>query len=99
GRAARTGLVRSGRRAGSVASRRAGHVLTREGACLGVEEATGGPAVLSWRDAGGGVLLTGAVERAVLAPGLRLAHAAIRRRKPAIVGDPAPGPGLPRPLS
>src|SRR5215472_8004329 len=77
--AARPGLVRIGRRARTVASLRAGHVLTREGACLGVDEATGGPAVLSWRDAGGGVLLTVAAERAVLAPGLRLAHAAIRR--------------------
>src|SRR5215470_15852903 len=92
--AARPGLVRLGRRARTVASLRAGHVLTREGACLGVDEATGGPAVLSWRDAGGGVLLTGAAERAVLAPGLRLAHAAIRQRKPAIVVDLAGDAGL-----
>jgi len=97
--AARPGLVRIGRRARTVASLRAGHVLTREGACLGVDEATGGPAVLSWRDAGGGVLLTGAAERAVLAPGLRLAHAAIRRRKPAIVVDLAAGAELPGTLA
>src|SRR5262249_46159246 len=97
--AARPGLVRIGRRARTVASLRAGHVLTREGACLGVDEATGGPAVLSWRDAGGGVLLTGAAERAVRAPGPRLPHAAIRRRKPAMVVDLAGGAELPGTLA
>src|SRR5215470_6069476 len=97
--AARPGLVRIGRRARTVASLRAGHVLTREGTCLGVDEATGGPAVLSWRDAGGGVLLTGASGPAVLAPGLRLTHAAIRVRKPVIVVDLAGDAGLPDALA
>jgi hypothetical protein len=85
--AARPGLVHFGRRRWTVASLRRGRVLTRDGACLGVDAATGGTAALSWRDAGGGVLLTGAFEPAVLAPGLRLAHAAIRRREPVIVVD------------
>src|SRR5690349_7995442 len=84
---ARPGLVHLGRRRRTAASLRRGRVLTRDGAWLGVDVATGGPAVLSWRDAAGGVLLTGASEPAVLAPGLRLAHAAIRRRKPVIVVD------------
>src|SRR5215468_360785 len=97
--APRPGLWHTVRRRRTVASLRRGRVLTRDGARLGVDEATGGPAVLSWRDAGGGVLLTGAAERAVLAPGLRLAHAAIRRRKPAIVVDLAGAPELPGALA
>ncbi len=97
--AARPGLVRIGRRRRTAASLRHGRVLTRDGACLGVDAATGGPAVLSWRDVGGGVLLTGASGRAVLAPGLRLTHAAIRRRKPVIVVDLAGDAGLPDALA
>jgi len=96
---ARPGLVRTGRRRRAIAALRAGRVLTRDGACLGVDEATGGPAVLTWRDAGSGVLLTGAAEQAVLASGLRLAHAAIRRRKPVIVVDLAGDPALPGALA
>lgn len=92
---ARPGLVRLGRRRWTAASLRRGRVLTRDGACLGVDAATGGPAVLSWRDAVGGVLLTGTSEPAVLASGLRLTHAAIRRRKPVIVVDLAEDAGLP----
>jgi hypothetical protein len=97
--AVRPGLVHIGRRWRTVALLRGGRVLTRDGACLGVDEATGGPAVLSWRDAGGGVLLTGAAGPAVLAPGLRLAHAAIRRRKPVIVVDLAGDAWLPGALA
>ena len=74
-------------------------MLTRDGARLGVDEVTGGPAVLSWRDAGGGVLLTGAAGWAVLAAGLQLAHAAIRRRKPVIVVDLVGDAGLPGALA
>src|SRR5262249_40140064 len=58
--AARPGLVPPGGRGWTVAPLGGGRVLTRDGARLGVDEATGGPAVLSWHDAGGGVLLTGA---------------------------------------
>src|SRR6516225_1095387 len=81
------------------ASQRRGRVLTRDGACLGVDTVTGGPAALSWRKAGGGVLLTGASEPAVLAPGLRLTHAAIRLRKPVIIVDLAGHAGLPDALA
>jgi len=97
--AARPGLVHIARRRRTAASLRRGRLLTRDGARLGVDGATGGPAALSWRDAGGGVLLTGASEPAVLAPGLRLAHAAIRRRKPVIVVDLAGDAGLPDDLA
>jgi hypothetical protein len=62
-------------------------MLTRDGVCLGVEPARGRAAVLRWRDAGGGVLVTGAAAPAVLASGLLLAGAAIRRRRPVIVVD------------
>jgi hypothetical protein len=93
--APRPGLWHTVRRRRTVASLRRGRVLTRDGARLGVDEATGGPAVLSWRDAGGGVLLTGAAGPAVPAAGLRLAHAAIRRRRPVIVVDLAGDAGLP----
>src|SRR5215831_12222196 len=97
--AARPGLVHLGRRRRTAASLQRGRVLTRDGTCLGIDAATGGPAVLSWRDAAGGVLLTGASEPAVLAPGLRLTHAAIRRRKPVIVVDLAGDAGLPDALA
>src|SRR5580700_3698475 len=84
---ARPGLASISRRKQATASLRAGRVLTRDGVRLGVEPATGRAAVLSWRDAGGGVLVTGAAAPEVLASGLQLAHAAIRRRKPVIVVD------------
>jgi hypothetical protein len=71
----------------TAASVRNGGVVTRTGACLGADRVTGRAAALSWRDAGAGVLVTGAAEPAVLASGLQLVHAAIRRRKPVIVVD------------
>jgi hypothetical protein len=85
--AARPGLVSIWHRRRAAASLRAGRMLTRDGVCLGVEPATGRAAALCWRDAGGGVLVTGAAAPAVLASGLLLAGAAIRRRTPVIVVD------------
>jgi hypothetical protein len=85
--AARPGLVSIWHRRRAAASLRAGRMLTRDGVCLGVEAATGRAAALCWRDAGGGVLVTGAAAPAVLASGLLLAGAAIRRRRPVIVVD------------
>ena len=84
---ARPGLISAWHRGRATASLRAGRMLTRDGVRLGVESATGRAAVLCWRDAGGGVLVTGATGPAVLASGLLLADAAIRRRKPVIVVD------------
>ena len=85
--AIRPGLVNFCRRQLTAASVRSGGIVTRDGACLGVDRVTGGPAALSWRDAGGGVLVTGAAQAAVLASGWQLVHAAIRRRKPVVVVD------------
>jgi len=93
--AIRPGLVNFCRRRLTTASVRSGNILTRDGACLGVDRVTGGPAALSWHDAGGGVLVTGAAQAAVLASGWQLVHAAIRRRKPVIVVDLAGSQELP----
>jgi hypothetical protein len=93
--ATRPGLVNLCRRQLTAASVRSGGIVTRDGACLGVDRVTGGPAALSWRDAGGGVLVTGAVQAAVLSSGWQLVHAAIRRRKPLIVVDLAGNQELP----
>jgi hypothetical protein len=91
----RPGLISLCRGRLTAASVMSGGVVTRNGACLGVDRATGRSAVLSWRDAGGGVLVTGAAPSAVLASGWQLAHAAIRRRKTVIVVDLAGCPELP----
>jgi hypothetical protein len=86
--AARPGLASLCRQRLTAASIRSGGVLTRDGACLGIDRVTGKPAAVSWRAAsGGGVLVTGAAQPAVLASGWQLTHAAIRRRKPVIVVD------------
>ena len=97
--AARPGLVSIWHRRRATASLRAGRMLTRDGVCLGVEAATGRTAVLRWRDAGGGVLVTGAAAPAVLASGLLLAEAAIRRRRPVIVVDHTGDRDLPAALA
>src|SRR5215471_1145536 len=97
--AARPGLVGIWHRRRATASLRAGRILTRDGVCLGIEAATGRAAALSWRDAGGGVLVTGAAAPAVLASGLLLAEAAIRRRRPVIVVDHTGDRDLPAALA
>jgi hypothetical protein len=65
----------------------AGGVLTRDGCCLGVARATGARVALSWQEAAGGVLVTGAAAEAVTVTGLQVVHSALRRRKPVIVLD------------
>ena len=65
----------------------AGGVLTRDGCCLGVTRATGARVVLSWPEAAGGVLVTGAAAEAVTLTGLQVVHSALRRRKPVIALD------------
>jgi hypothetical protein len=91
----RPGLASFCRRRWTAASVRSGNVVTRNGACLGVDRATGRPASLSWREAGAGVLVTGAAPAAALASSWQLAHAAIRRRKPVFVVDLAGSRELP----
>jgi hypothetical protein len=92
--APRPGLVSVCRRRLTAAFVRSGGVLTRNGACLGVDAGTGHAATVSWREAERGVLVTGAVQPAVSSSGFQLVHAAIRLRKPVIVVDLAAGPGL-----
>ncbi len=91
----RPGLASLCRRRFTAARVKSGGVVTRNGACLGVDRVTGGPAALSWRDAGAGVLVTGAARPAVQALGWQVVHAAIRRRKPVIVVDLAGSRELP----
>ncbi|HUY51359.1 MAG TPA: hypothetical protein VMV92_37600 [Streptosporangiaceae bacterium] len=83
----RPGLVVLGRRKFTTARVSAGGVVSRAGACLGVDWGTGRPAEVTWRAAEGGVLVAGAVPAAVSAASFQLVHAAIRRRKPVIVVD------------
>ena len=74
-------------------------MVTRTGACLGVDWRTGRPAGISWRAAEGGVLVTGAAAAGVSAASFQLVHAAIRRRKPVLVVDLAGTGGLPGALA
>jgi len=92
--APRPGLVSMCRRRWTAAFVKSGGVLTRTGACLGVDAGTGQPAAVSWRAAGRGVLVTGSARAAVSASGFQLVHAAIRLRKPVIVVDLGAGGGL-----
>ena len=89
--APRPGLVSACRRRFTAGFVKSGGVLTRSGACLGVDAGTGRPAAVPWREAERGVLVTGAARPAVAASGFQLVHAAIRLRKPVIVVDLAAG--------
>src|SRR5215470_11863558 len=89
--APRPGLVSLCRRRFTAAFVKSGGVLTRSGACLGVDAGTGRPAAVPWREAERGVLVTGAARQAVAASGFQLVHAAVRLRKPVIVVDLATG--------
>jgi hypothetical protein len=89
--ASRPGLVSLCRRRLTAAFVKSGGVLTRSGACLGVDARTGRPAAVPWREAERGVLVTGSGRPAVAASGFQLVHAAIRLRKPVIVVDLAAG--------
>jgi hypothetical protein len=84
---ARPGAVIAVRRWYITRTVRTGGVVTRDGACLGIDETTGGQAALSWREAAGGVLCTGAAGTGTTTTSLQLVHAAIRRRKPVIAVD------------
>jgi hypothetical protein len=92
----RPGLIVAVRRLGTVVSVRSGGVVTRTGACLGVDWRTGRPAGISWRAAEGGVLVTGAAAAGVSEASFQLVHAAIRRRKPVLVVDLGGTGGLDR---
>lgn len=83
----RPGVVAAARRAAATRAIRAGTVVTREGAALGVDPATGAVAELRWAEVTRGVVIAGADERDVTLAGLQVVHAALRRRKPVIVLD------------
>src|SRR5487761_1240674 len=64
-----------------------GGVVTRDGACLGLDAVTGLRAAVSWAEADGGVLCAGSPGSGTTTTSFQLVHAAIRRRKPVIVVD------------
>ncbi len=66
---------------------RAGGVVTRDGACLGIAAPGGGRAAMSWDEVTPGVLCTGAGGSGTTSTSFQLVHAAIRRRKPVIAVD------------
>jgi hypothetical protein len=90
----RPGLMILAGRQLRAASVKAGGVVTREGACLGIVARTGERAAISWPEAERGVLCTGSSAAAVAATSFQLLHAAVRRRKPVIAVDLAGSAGL-----
>jgi hypothetical protein len=83
----RPGLLVAVRRCYVRVSLRRGEVATAEGACLGVVTDTGQRAVVAWREAAGGVLVTGQNAAAVTGTGLDLVTAAIQHRKTVLILD------------
>src|SRR6266516_2368679 len=84
---ARPGLIVAARRRYALATARSGGIVTRDGGCLGIDQAAGGLAAISWQEAEGGVLAAGA------APGL----AGLGLAGPAFAGLAWPGSGLAEP--
>ncbi len=95
----RPGLLAAGRRTTTRRTIRAGGVVTRDGACLGVTAGSGTRVTVSWAELAGGVSVCGSAEQDVLATSFQLVHAAVRRRKPVFVLDHTGDPGLPRQLA
>jgi hypothetical protein len=91
---ARPGLAALGRGLAGAAQVRSGGVLTRDGFSLGVDRRTGRLAAVTWREAAGGMLVTGASWAAVAAVGSQVVQGAVRRRKPVIAVDLAGDPGF-----
>ena len=91
---ARPGLIVAGRRAATVRAIRAGGVVTRDGACLGVTPGSGRRVTLSWAEAAGGISVCGSADQDVLTTSFQLIHAAVRRRKPVLAVDHTSDPGL-----
>jgi len=72
----------------------AGGVVTRDGACLGLDAVSGRRATLSWAEVAGGVLCAGAPGSGTTTTSFQLVHAAIRRRKPVIAVSLDDSPAL-----
>jgi hypothetical protein len=83
----RPGLVIAARRAYLRAAHRRGEMATPGGGCVGTVRRTGRRAEISWREAEGGVLVTGRDVAAVTRTALDLATAAIQHRKTVIIID------------
>jgi hypothetical protein len=83
----RPGLIVAARRRYAAAAIRSGGVVTRDGGALGIDQAAGRQAAISWHAAEGGVLAAGAPGPGPVATSFQLVHAAIRRRKPVIAVD------------
>jgi hypothetical protein len=98
-RSPRPGLLAAVRRAAVVRTVRAGGVVTRSGACLGVDEMSGGRAGLSWPELAGGVLVVGASRSGTTTSSFQLVHAAVRLRKPVIIVNLGGATDLAPPLS
>jgi hypothetical protein len=64
-----------------------GGVVTRDGACLGLDATTGWRVAVSWAEVGGGVLCVGSPGSGTTTTSFQFVHAAIRRRKPVIAVD------------
>ncbi len=83
----RPGLIRLTRRWTGSRALAAGPVVTRDGCGLGIDLADDRLAELSWREARGGVLLTGPDARHLRRLGCAISAAAIGRRKTVLVID------------
>lgn len=83
----RRGLVVRARTLLTTRGIRAGRVVSKDGAVLGVDAATGRPVALRWTEAAGGVLVAGATGAGKSTTCRQMVHAAIRRRKPVIAVD------------
>src|SRR5436305_4647131 len=64
-----------------------GGVVTRDGACLGMDAASGRQSAVSWTEVAGGVLCAGSPGSGTTTTSFQIVHAAIRRRKPVIAVD------------
>jgi hypothetical protein len=85
--APRPGAYAAARSAANRRAIRAGAMVTRDGCALGVAPQTGARVALSWSEAAGGVLVTGAATEILTITSFQLVHAALRRRKPVIAVD------------
>ena len=83
----RPGLLTFARRVYLTRFISSGGVVTRDGACLGLDAATGWQAAVSWAEVAGGVLCVGSPGSGTTTTSFQLVHAAIRRRKPVIAVD------------
>lgn len=83
----RPGVVTWCRRAYLTRFISSGGVVTRDGACLGLDAATGWQVAVSWAEVTGGVLCAGSPGSGTTTTSFQIVHAAIRRRKPVIAVD------------